>query len=86
MRFIHDSFRSLEQQESGEIRHLRCPSCARSFQSRQQLQHHETDCIHMRKRRADERYGMCSRPASVASHDYDTIAELPAIPIPGVPG
>jgi hypothetical protein len=24
MRFIHDSFRSLEQQESGEIRRLRC--------------------------------------------------------------
>lgn len=86
MRFIHDSFRSLEQQESGEIRHLRCPSCAKSFQSRQQLQHHETDCIHMRKRRADERYGMCSRPASVALYDYDTIAELTAIPIPGVPG
>lgn len=85
MRFIHDSFRSLEQQESGEIRRFQCSSCARSFQLRQQLQHHETDCIHMRKR-ADERYGMCSRPACVASHDFDTIAELTAIPIPGVPG
>jgi len=85
MRFIHDSFRSLEQQESGEIRRLRCPACARSFQSRQQLQHHETDCIHMQKR-PDERYGMCSRLACVASHDFDTIAEHTAIPIPGVPG
>ena len=46
MKFIHDTFRTLEQQESGEISRLRCRSCgARTFHSRQQLQRHETNCI-----------------------------------------
>jgi len=46
MTSIHETFRSLEQQESGEISRLRCRSCgARTFHSRQQLQRHETNCI-----------------------------------------
>jgi len=46
MKFIHDTFRSLEQQESGEISHLRCRCCgARIFHSRQHLLRHEIDCM-----------------------------------------
>ena len=46
MKFIHDTFRTLEQQESGEISRLRCRCCgARIFHSRKQLQRHEIDCI-----------------------------------------
>ncbi len=46
MTSIHDTFRSLEQQESGEISRLRCRCCgAKTFHSRQQLQRHEIDCM-----------------------------------------
>ena len=46
MKFIHDTFRTLEQQESGEISRLRCRCCgAKTFHSRQQLQRHEIECM-----------------------------------------
>jgi hypothetical protein len=46
MTFIRESVRSLEQQESGEIRRLRCSGCdRRNFLTLQQLERHEASCI-----------------------------------------
>lgn len=45
MKLIPEMVRSLEQQESGEIRRLRCSECgARSFTSSEQLGRHELAC------------------------------------------
>ena len=45
MSTMREVVRSLEQQESGEIRRLRCPECgARSFTSVEQLDRHELAC------------------------------------------
>ena len=42
---MREVVRNLEQQESGEIRRLRCPECgARSFTSVEQLERHELAC------------------------------------------
>ncbi len=41
----HGAVRSLEQQESGEMRSLRCARCgARGFRSIEQLARHENAC------------------------------------------
>jgi hypothetical protein len=45
MNTMREVVRSLEQQESGEMRQLRCPECgARSFTSVEQLERHELAC------------------------------------------
>jgi hypothetical protein len=45
MSTMREVVRSLEQQESGEIRRLHCPECgARSFTSVEQLDRHELAC------------------------------------------
>ena len=45
MKSNNEAVRSLEQQESGEMRTLRCTTCgARSFRSVEQLTRHESSC------------------------------------------
>jgi hypothetical protein len=39
-----EAVRSLEQQESGEIRRFRCSACAQPFSSVEQLARHESVC------------------------------------------
>lgn len=46
MSTMRERVRSLEQQESGEIRRLRCAECgARWFTSAQELDRHEVACV-----------------------------------------
>ena len=56
MKCIHDTFRTLEQQESGEISRLRCRCCgAKTFHSRQQLQRHEIECMQAAARAGEKK-------------------------------
>ena len=44
-KFMHEKVRSLEQQETGEIRRLRCADCGQQwFESWEQLRRHQLLC------------------------------------------